>query len=284
MDRTKKIFPLKIWLSFSTLIISFILLYYHSVIKMIQDWATDDNYSHGFIVPFIVGYLVWQERENLSKISVRASNLGLLVLVFGLSIFLVASTGAELFVMRFSMLIVIFGLVTFLAGMEMGKALFIPVIYLSFMIPLPTIIWNKIAFPLKLFATKMAVSAIALLHIPVCQEGNIIHLSNTTLQVVDACSGMRSLASLLALSAAFAFITNHSIIKKWILFFAAIPIAVFLNVVRLSATAILAQHYGPQVAQGFLHDLSGLFVFVLAVLCLYVLHLILQKNSPVITR
>ena len=128
--------------------------------------------------------------------------------------------------MRFSMLIFIWSLIVFLLGFEFARATLIPVAYLFFMIPLPAIIWNKIAFPLKLFATRMAVVTINWLHIPGYREGNIINLSNTTLQVVDACSGMRSLASLLALSAAFAFITSHSKTKKWVLFLSAVPIAI----------------------------------------------------------
>jgi len=265
------------WLPLSILVLSFAALYHHVLFKLVLDWITDDNYSHGFLIPIIAAYLVWQRRERLSKLSLRPSNTGLIILLGGLAIFLIANIGAELFTMRFSILIVIWGLIVFLLGFEFAKATLIPVMYLFFMIPLPAIIWNKIAFPLKLFATKMAVDTINLINIPAYREGNIIHLSNTTLQVVDACSGMRYLASLLALSAAFAFITSHSKAKKWVLFFSAIPIAILLNIVRLSATAVLAQHYGPQVAQGFLHELSGILVFVFAIAILYFCHILLLK-------
>ena len=107
-------------------------------------------------------------------------------------------------------------------------------------------------------------------------EGNIIYLSNTTLQVVDACSGMHSLVSLLALSAAFALTVSHSKIKKWALFFSAVPIAIFLNIVRLAFTAFLTQYSSPQLAQGFLHELSGIFVFIFAIPRLYLLHRLLS--------
>ncbi|SPD74984.1 conserved membrane hypothetical protein [uncultured Desulfobacterium sp.] len=272
---------IKTWLSIIILVFSFFGLYHDIIFKLVQDWISDDNYSHGFLIPIIAAYLVWQRKERLSIIQARPSNAGMIIFLGGLFIFLFSYIGAELFTMRFSMLIVIFGLVAFLMGIEFGKAALIPVAYLVFMIPIPAIIWNKLAFPLKLFATKMAVGTIGLLNIPVYREGNIIHLSNTTLQVVDACSGMRSLASLLALSAAFAFITNHSKTRKWLLFISAIPIAIFLNIVRLSVTAVLAQHYGPQSAEGFLHEFSGLFVFAFAILCLYLVHAALQKLSPV---
>lgn len=267
------------WLPLSIVVLSFVGLYYHVFGKLVYDWLNNDNYSHGFLIPFIAGYLIWQRRKRLSRLMLKPSNYGLIILLVGLCIFLIAYIGAELFTMRFSMLIVIWGLIVFLLGYQFGKATLVPVAYLAFMIPLPAIIWNKVAFPLKLFATKMAVGVISWLDIPVYREGNIIHLSNTTLQVVDACSGMRSLGSLLALGAAFVFITHHSKTKKWILFLSAVPIAVLLNIVRLSATAALAQRYGAQITKGFLHESSGILVFFFAIFCLYLVHLLFKKFS-----
>jgi len=259
--------------------ICFLILYYQVIYQMILDWANDDNYSHGFLIPVIAGYLIWQDRERLSDIHIKPSNSGIIFLILSLLFFIITNIGAELFTMRFSMLLVILSMVVYFAGWEFGKALSLPVAYLVFMIPLPAILWNKIAFPLKLFATKIAVGVIAFLGITVYGEGNIIHLSNTTLEVVDACSGLRSLTSLLALSAAFALITDHSKLKKFIIFISAIPIAILVNIFRLSATAVLAKSYGPQVAQGFLHEASGIIVFIIAFLLLYAVHWGLDKLS-----
>jgi len=259
--------------------ICFLILYYQVIYQMILDWANDDNYSHGFLIPVIAGYLIWQDRERLSDIHIKPSNSGIIFLILSLLFFIITNIGAELFTMRFSMLLVILSMVVYFAGWEFGKALSLPVAYLVFMIPLPAILWNKIAFPLKLFATKIAVGVIAFLGITVYGEGNIIHLSNTTLEVVDACSGLRSLTSLLALSAAFALITDHSKLKKFIIFISAIPIAILVNIFRLSATAVLAKSYGPQVAQGFLHEVSGIIVFIIAFLLLYAVHWGLDKLS-----
>jgi exosortase len=188
-----------------------------------------------------------------------------------------AYIGAELFTMRVSMIIVLLGLVIYMAGWQFAKHLSLPIAYLIFMIPLPGIIWNKIAFPLKLFATKISTALIQWLGIAVYREGNIIHLSNTTLQVVDACSGLRSMTSLLALSAAFALITSNTTSRKWLLFFSAIPIAIFVNVIRLTTTAILSEHFGNQVAQGFLHKASGILIFTLALILLFGVHTLLLK-------
>jgi len=264
-------------LSLAILLMSLGLLYHHVLARLVHDWFTDSNYSHGFLIPFIAGYLVWQRKHRLSLLPSRPSKWGILLVVAGLAIYTLGYIGSELFSTRFSLIVLIWGLVLFLAGWPWAQELLVPISYLFFMIPLPAIVWNKIAFPLKLFVTRLAVWVTSLLGIPAYRDGNIIHLSNTTLQVVDACSGMRSLASLLALSAAFSFLTSHSVTKKWLLFFSAVPIAIILNVFRLTLTAVLAQAYSPQVAKGFLHEISGLIVFVLAIGLLYGCHLLVKR-------
>ncbi|MFH0725205.1 MAG: exosortase A [Pseudomonadota bacterium] len=257
--------------------LSFIALYYHVIYKMVHDWSIDDNYSHGFLIPVISGYLIWQNQKKLSEIPVKPSNSGMVLLLFSIMFFIAAYIGAELFTMRFSMILVILSAIIFLAGWSMAKALFYPIGYLIFMIPLPAIIWNKIAFPLKLFATKMAVMVIKAINIPVYSEGNIIYLANTTLEVVDACSGLRSLTSLLALGAAFALISDHSRLKKIILFLSAVPIAILVNIFRLSSTAVLAKFYGAKVAEGFLHEMSGILVFFIALILMYLIHQLMYR-------
>jgi exosortase len=257
--------------------LSFAVLFHQVIYEMVLDWYSNENYSHGFLIPFISGYLIWQDRRRLSGLPIKPHNSGFFMLVFSCLFFMAANIGAELFTTRLSLLMILFSSAVFLAGWPMARALSCPIGYLIFMIPLPAIIWNKIAFPLKLFATHMAVCAISAANIPVFGEGNIIHLANTTLQVVDACSGLRSLTSLLALSAAFALITNHSKVKKVVLFLSAVPIAILLNIVRLFMTAVLASRFGPQVAQGFLHELSGLLVFSLALVLTYLVHLLLLR-------
>lgn len=257
----------------------FLALYHHVILTLINDWRIDDNFSHGFLVPFISGYLIWQNRQTLSKLSIMPGNIGLLLICFSIAFYIFAYTGAELFTQRFSMILVMLSTVVFLAGWSYLKVLFFPIIYLILMIPIPAIIWNKIAFPLKLFATHWAVNTIQLLGITVYSEGNIIYLANTTLQVVDACSGLRSLTSLIALSAAFALITTHSRLKKIILFLSAIPIAIATNIFRLILTAVLAKEFGPQVAQGFLHEASGIMVFLIALILLFLLNILLARGS-----
>lgn len=273
MEKIKKYIPA------GMLIVCFAILYYNTILNMVHDWSTNDNYSHGFLVPFIAFYLIWNDRDSLFKIEIKPSNIGLVFFIGSLLFFIITNIGAELFTMRFSMIFVLLSGVYFLFGKEITSRIKFAILYLVFMIPFPAIIWNKIAFPLKLYATGFAVSVIGFMKIPVYQEGNIIHLANTTLEVVDACSGLRSLVSLLALSAAFALIAEYSNFRKFILFLSAVPIAIILNIARLSLTAILARTYGPQVAQGFLHDISGIFIFVIAIIFLSLINRILTPHD-----
>jgi exosortase len=239
------------------------LLYWPFLQTLVSAWETNDDYSHGYFIPVVALYMVFTSRKEMAKITVKGSAGGLLVVIAGLTLLVVAKIGSELFVQRFSLLIVLLGLTLFLLGWGYLKILAFAIAYLVFMIPLPAIIWNKIAFPMQLFGSYLTEQVIYFLGIPVFREGNVLHLAETTLEVVAACSGLRSLVTMFALSGALVFFVELSPIRKCLLFLSAAPIAIFANIVRLTATAILASQFGSGVAHGFLHDFSGLLIFAL---------------------
>ncbi len=241
------------------------------LLEMGRDWARDDNYSHGFLVPLVSAYFLWRRRGRLVRLAPRPANAGLVLLLLGLAALVLGEIGAEQFTKRLSFLVVVAGGVVFLGGWRWLRAVAFPYAYLFFMVPLPYIVYDAVAFPLKLFAARVATGLVANLGIPIFAEGNVIYLESTTLQVADACSGIRSLVSLLALAAAFAYVTQPAGWRRWLLFLAAVPIAIATNVGRIVGTAVLADRYGAKVAMGFFHEFAGVVVFGAALLLLFAL-------------
>lgn len=254
-------------------------LYQGIVPKMVMDWASDDNYSHGFLVPFIAGYLAYMRKDELLAVEIRPSNAGLAVIFFGLLMLLFGWIATEYFTMRSSMVVLIAGSVLYLMGWQVFLMLLAPLVYLLLMVPIPYIIYDTAAFPLKLFVTKISVLSMKAIGIVVLQEGNILMFPNITLEVADACSGLRSIMSLLALGAAYAFVLHTKTRDRAILIFSTLPIAILTNCLRVIATGILAQYFGSAAAEGFFHEFAGLFVFAGAVFMFVTLGAVLKRWS-----
>ena len=252
-------------------------VYWGIIPGMVADWENDPNYSHGFLVPLISGYFVWQKWPELKLLSVRPSHVGLLVIVGSLLLLIFGYAGTEYFSLRSSLIFLLAGIVLYWYGWTVSSHLALPIGFLLFMVPLPYIVYDAMAFPLKLLVAKYSVVALKLMGIAVMREGNIIIFPQTVLEVADACSGLRSLVSLLALAVAFAFFSQKSNIKRVIMVLAAVPIAIVTNMFRVIVTGFLAQYYGAAAAEGFFHEFAGMAVFALAMVLLFVLGAGLRK-------
>ncbi|MCP4400553.1 MAG: exosortase/archaeosortase family protein [bacterium] len=280
MSTTSKTSPTNQLIQLATIALLVILLYFPTVHMFIYDWSNDDNYSHGFLVPFIVAYLVWTKKETLSKLSPQPSLLGLPVLLMGLFTYIVGTIGAEWFLKRFSLIIVIAGLVLYLYGKAFFKELLFPIVFLFFMVPLPAIIYKGLAFQLQLLVSIVSAKLIPLAGVALYREGNILYVSTGPLAVEEACSGMRSIMALLALSSLFAYLMYESRLKQWILVAFALPIAVVTNIIRVTITGIMAHYWGKEFAEGILHESFGWLVFVIAFGLLYLLSKVLDLLIP----
>jgi exosortase len=254
-------------------------LYYPALQGLVRAWLDDPNYSHGFLIPLLSAYFVWERRDRLRALSREPSAWGLALLLAGLLAFSLGRVGAGAFLLRTSLIGVILGLILFLLGSRAFRLCLLPIGFLALMIPLPTVFFVELTLPLQLLAAQLATFLLQTLAIPVLREGNVIFLAHTTLEVVEACSGIRSLVSLVTLAIVFSYFTQRSLWKRCLLTVSAVPIAIVANTLRIAGTGLLAQFLGRDAAEGFYHTFSGLLLFGIALLLLLLEGLVLSRLS-----
>jgi len=232
-------------------------------------WARDSYYSHGILIPFVSGYLIWQMREELKYIEIKESPIGLPIIIGGLLLYFLSALFRVNFTAGFSMLIVIIGMVLHFYGVKIFEKISFPVLFLFFMFPLPEVVIANISFRMKLFAAHIATIWLNKIGIPALQKGSIILMRTAQVVVDDVCSGLRSLISLTALGSIFAFWMKSSMPRRILLFLTTIPIAIITNICRIIFLASVSDIWGPKAAGGITHDVSGFIVFGLAFALLY---------------
>jgi exosortase len=240
------------------------LLYGHVVANLVQQWLDDPNYSHGSFVPICSALLLWMNRKAWMEKPLEPSKSGLLFVVAAMGLLVVSTLGAELFLARASLVLLLGGLVVYFAGWSMLRVVIAPWVVLFLMIPLPVIIFNEVAFPLQVLASRLACSLLDLLQVPVLRAGNIIMLPSMSLDIVEACSGLRSLMSLITVAAFYGLFFERRVWMRCLLVLFAIPVAVFTNALRIVFSALLAQYVSHELAEGFFHAFSGFLLFVLS--------------------
>lgn len=258
---------------FALLAIAYFPVFY----DLVGDWYNDDNYTHGFLVPLVSAYLIWQNRVALASIPRVVSPVGLVIVAIGMSMFVVANGAAEYFTLRFSFLVTLVGLLYYLFGVALLKKTWFEIFFLIFMIPIPYVLYYAAAFPMQLFASKVTVFALDLIGMNAVRQGNLIHLAGYTLEVAEACSGIRSLMTLMALGALFAYTTQSKFWARLALIACVPVIAVAGNVVRVLLTSILVQVIGEEIVTEPIHSLLGLIVFAVALITLPLAGMLIRK-------
>ncbi len=246
------------------------LAYGFVVVALVRQWGSDPNYAHGFFVPFMAGWLAWRRRERFTRAPRVPSAAGLAVVGAGALLYLAGVLAAEFFTMRLSLVVVTAGLVLALEGRARFRTMAFPIAFLLFMIPLPYVFYYRLTFPLQILSSRLAASFLTTLGMPLVREGNVIHLEGYSLEVVTACSGLRSIMTLGAIGVFLLDLIPLRAAAIPVYAALIVPVAVAANVARLVATAGIAAIGGSDAAQSFLHELSGLVVFVTGLVALLV--------------
>ncbi len=265
-----------LWWQGTALVLLTAWLYWSILFHLAKQWSNDPNFSHGFFVPAFSLFVLWRDRDRLARQPREPSSWGLLIVAFALTVLVVGVLGAELFLSRVSLILLIAGLAIFFRGWPMFRAVLFPWAFLILMIPIPAIVFTQITFPLQILASKVAALLLPLLGVPVLREGNVINLPAMSLEIAEACSGIRSLLSLATLAIIYGYFTETRMWVRVALAVASIPIAVAANSLRIVGTGLLVQYWDPDKAEGFFHTFSGWLVFVASLAMLFLLHRLLQ--------
>lgn len=259
----------KTLLKFSTTLALLLVAYLPTLVWMYDRWMMKESeYGHGILIPIVSAVIIWQRRSKLAKIKISGEMAGIWIVAVGLIINIVCASLKVSFVSGFSLVFVLYGLILFFFGKEMGRSLIFPVFFLLAMVPLPLVVVSNLTVKLKLIATQCAMFILNHIGFPCIQDGSIIRMPNSFIAVEAPCSGLRSLVSLLTLGVIFAYSMKTSYVKKTALFLSSIPIAMATNVLRITMLAVVNDLYGQKIAMGFFHDMSGFLVFGVAFVAL----------------
>jgi len=263
-------------------------LYASILARLFLQWvgpSHDPNFEHGIFVPLFALFVLWQNRKRLSVIAPAPTWAGLSLVALGLLMLALGVLGAELFFSRASLLILLAGLIILFQGWTFFRAMLFPWAFLILMVPIPNLILQQVTFPLQLLASKLATILLRLVGVPVLRQGNVIVLASMPLDVAEACSGIRSLLTLVTLAVIYGYLMETRVWVRVVLALSAVPIAVAANSFRIFGTGLLVQYWDPDKAEGFYHALSGWLIFVVALIMLFAVHRVISliwisKSGP----
>lgn len=257
-----------------------VLLYWPVIAGLVDAWSTDDNYSHGFFIVPLAAWFAWERRRAFAALPIRPAMTGAVVVLGSLFLLVAGLLGAELFLSRVSIIGALAGSLLFLFGWPRLRVMLFPLAFLLLMVPLPALIFNKIAFPLQLLASQVGEKSINAMDIPILREGNVLILANATLEVAEACSGIRSLVSLFTLGIVFGYFVDRRPWARAVIALSAIPVAILANALRVASAGVAAHYYGSAGVEGLFHEFSGWVVFIIAFVMMLAVQRLLQRVAP----
>jgi exosortase len=243
---------------------------------LVRQWATGEDMSHGFFVPVVAGFVVWQRRAEIAAVEASPNYWGLAIAVWGGIQMVLGTLAAQLFVARTAFLVSLVGAVLFLGGSRILKILAFPLFLLTFMFPIPAIAYARVTLPLQLFASSVAETILSSLGVPVLRDGNVLELASQRLSVVEACSGIRSLISLAFLALVYAYFFDRRTWMRGVLLAATIPIAIAANAARVTLMGLMGE-FRTDLARGFPHLAEGWVLFVTALAMVVVFHRVVNR-------
>ena len=265
------------WLALGVAVAGALALYVPVIAGMAADWIEFPSLSHGFAVPLISAYLLWNRRRSLAEAPVESSFIGLPVIVLALGMLVLGSLGGESFIARLSLPIALFGVALFLMGGPVTRHAWIAIAYLAFMIPLPYLTLKAITYQSRLFDAGLTATALGWIGVPVLRDGVMLQLPNMTLEVADECSSVPAIAALLALGAVYAQLQARPTWIRVVLTLAAAPLGLLSNIVRLIVTSLGAYYFGPIALNNVIHKFNGTTVFLATVVLLVALDTLLTR-------
>jgi exosortase len=274
--------PSRPWLPIAAVAAALAVLYARVLAGLAQDWWNESSLSHGMLIPPLAVYVAWLRRGQILAEPAQTDLRGLWMTAIACLLFLAGKLSAEYFMMRISFVIVLGGLIWTFWGVQRLRALAFPLLLLATMVPLPSLVYNSLSAPLQLLASDLATQLAQALGVSVYRDGNIIQLASTSLGVAEACSGLASLSTLMVASLLLGYLFCNKLITRILLFASAIPLAIAVNILRVSGTALLAD-YNQEYAMGFYHSFSGWLVFMVGFAFLYLfatlLNLVMERRA-----
>jgi exosortase D (VPLPA-CTERM-specific) len=231
------------------------------LLSLVDRWSQQEEYSHGFLIPFVVAWMLWARRDALVASFGRPSWIGPVVIFVAAMMLIVGELSAFFLLLQLGFVVALFGIALSFGGMSLLRVSFFPLVFLVFAIPLPYFLDSELSFRLQLISSELGVFFIRLFGVPVFLSGNIIDLGSYKLQVAEACSGLRYLYPLLSVGFLVAYLFQAPLWQRALVFLSAIPITIVMNSARIGMTGLLVDRWGPGQAEGLLHFFEGWVVF-----------------------